>query len=91
MNLELQIQSIIVSTIYGMFISLLYNLFYKVLFPKNKIIKLFTNLLFNISISIMFFCIMYLINKGIIHIYFIFLTVIGFIIGNKYTTALRNK
>ena len=89
MNLETQIQSIIISFVYGLFISGLYNLLYFALYNNNKIIKVLSCVLFNISLTVLFFYIMYLINYGIIHPYFVILLVVGFVLGNFKTKNIR--
>ena len=89
MQLETQIQSLIVSFVYGLFISLLYNVFYFVLYKNNKIIAIISNLVFSTIVSISFYYIMYLINNGAIHPYFIMLVLLGFILGNIKTKSIR--
>ncbi len=89
MNLEIQIQSLTVSFVYGLFYSLLYNLFYAFLYCKNKILRIITNIVFNVSLTILFFYIMYLINYGNIHIYFTIFFLCGFFIGNRKTILVR--
>lgn len=89
MNLETQIQSLIVSFVYGLFYSLIYNIFYAFLYCNNKILRIITNLVFNVSLTILFFYIMYLINYGNIHIYFIIFLLLGFFIGDRKTVLVR--
>lgn len=91
MNLEIQIQSLIVSFIYGMFSSLIYNFIYPVLYSKNKVIKIITNLLYSFLIYSLFFNLLYLINNGVVHIYFVLLFIMGFIIGNMKTKKIRKR
>ena len=91
MNLEIQIQSLIVSAVYGYFESLFYNLFYFILYNKNKIISLISCLIFNIFFSLMFYNILYIINNGVVHIYFISLFVLGFITGNHIFKRVRKE
>ena len=89
MSLEIQIQSIVTSFVYGLFISLMYNIFYRLLFIKNICIKIISNLIFNFLISLLYFYIMYKINYANIHPYFFILTIIGFILGNYKTKIIR--
>lgn len=91
MNLEIQIQSLIVSFVFGLFVSLLYNLLYFILYNRNKIILVISNLFFSISLSLLYFYIMFIINDANIHPYFISLMVIGFILGNIKTKKIRTK
>ena len=89
MNLETQIQSLVVSFVYGMFSSLLYNIFYFCLYMNNKIIRVIINILFSITIFSLFFFLMLIINKASYHPYFILLYLTGFLIGNKKLKVIR--
>ena len=89
MTLETQIQSIFVSFIYGMFSSLIYNFIYQVLYCNNNLLKIITNLLYSLIVFSLFFYLLYLINYGSVHIYFVLLFILGFIIGNKKTKKIR--
>ena len=89
MNLEIQIQSLIVSFVFGLFASLLYNLFYFILYNKNKIILVISNIIYSLSLSILYFYFMLLINNADIHPYFISLLILGFLIGNLKTKKSR--
>lgn len=91
MILEIQIQSLIVSFVYGMFISLLYNQFYFLLYNDKKILLIISDLFFCISLSLLYFFIMYKINYANIHPYFIGMLLIGFLIGNRKTKIIRRK
>jgi hypothetical protein len=91
MNLEVQIQSMIISFIYGLFVSFLYNLFYFILYSKNKVILVLSDLLFNVLLSLLFFYIMFKINYANIHPYFLLLLICGFFIGNKKTKVIRKN
>lgn len=89
MNLEIQIQSLIFSFVFGLYFSLLFNLFYKFLFKDKKIYTLLINLIFVLMNIILYFILLKVINNGILHMYFIGLLFLGFIIGNRQTRKLR--
>jgi len=91
MTLEVQIQSLITSLVFGMYLSLIYNLFYKSLHKKNIIKRTFNCLSYSIINSIIYFYLMYLINYGAIHIYFIFILIIGSVISNNKTKKIRRE
>ena len=91
MDLETQIQSLISSFIYGMYLSLIYNLSYKYLYSKNIIIKILTNFIYMIVNVITYFTILKLINEGIVHPYFLISLLMGFLVGNKTTKKIRTK
>ncbi len=89
MNLEIQIQSIITAFVYGLFASLMYNIFYRILYIKNLYMKVISNFIFSFLLSLLYFYIMYKINYASIHPYFFILTITGFILGNYKTKIIR--
>lgn len=89
MTLEVQIQSMIYSLVYGLFFSFLLNLNYRLLFTSKKIIQIIFNFFFIIDNVLLYFILLKYINHGIIHLYFIFLIIIGFLIGNQVTKKIR--
>lgn len=91
MPLITQIQSLFMSFLYGIFFSLLFNVSYKFLFTKYKIINTFTNILFCLVIFSLYFYFLYIINNGIIHIYFIIVLILSFVIYNRVFVKIRVK
>ena len=89
MNLELQIQSLIFSFVFGLFFSLMFNLFYKYLFRGKVFFRIISNFIFVMANTLLYFLCLKLINNGIIHIYFIIMLFLGFILGNKKTKTIR--
>lgn len=91
MALILQIQSLFLSFLYGIFFSFIFNIAYKFLFTKYLIINIITNLLFSITIFGLYYYFLYVINGGIIHLYFIIVLIISFSIYNKVFVKIRVK
>ena len=91
MELYLQIQTLIMSFLYGVFVSLLFNLLYKYLFFKYQLINVLTNIMFSLSIFGLYFYLLYMLNGGVIHLYFLLSFYIWFIIYNKIFVKLRVK
>lgn len=89
MNLELQIQSLIFSFLFGLFFALMFNLLYKYLFKGKNWFRLITNIIFVFFHTILYFSLLTIINDGRIHIYFILMLSLGFIIGNKKIKKIR--
>lgn len=75
MSVKLQILCIVASFIYGIFIKLC-NLFNK----RNNIL---TDLFYVYDLVILYIIIIYKINLGIFHIYFIFFIIIGYVFMSK--------
>lgn len=82
MILKEQIISLIFSSLYGIIINIIFRKIEKFLYD-NKRISIFNNLLFFCDITLIYFAVMYKINGGIIHIYFLFITILSFVLTNK--------
>ena len=91
MNLKLQIQTLISCFLFGMIFSFTYNIMYKYLYINNKILRVINNFIYILINSILYFYILYLINCGVVHPYFLLITLIGFITGNHKTKKVRTK
>ncbi len=89
MILSTQIKSFIISFIYGIIYAALFNLNYKVLFFNKKSLIILTNIFFNFDIFLLYFLLLKMINNGVVHIYFLMLLLLGFVVGNKSTKKLR--
>lgn len=91
MDLETQIQSLISSFVYGMYLSLTYNLLYRYLYSNHIVVKIIMNSAYTIINVLVYFIMLRLINEGIVHPYFLISLLIGFITGNKTTKKIRTK
>lgn len=91
MKLIIQIQSIAVSFIFGIIFSLLYNLLYYLLFTKYKLINIITNMFFSLVMFGIYFILLYHINNGIFHCYFIGVFILSFTLYCKVFVKLRVK
>jgi len=90
MNLELQILSLLFSFIYGIIISYIYNLNYNFIYKTSLLYKIVINILFCINAGLIYFLLIKVINYGVIHIYFVFAFLAGFLLFvNKYN-FMRN-
>ncbi len=91
MELELQIQSLIFSFVYGMFFSLLLNLNYHIVVNVNNWYKIILSFLFVVATVLVYFIIIRLINDGIIHFYFLLVFLCGVFIAERKTYVIRRK
>lgn len=89
MSLSIQIQSLSLSFLFGMFFSLLFNLAYKYLFSFKLGYRILSNVLFVLSLSTLYFLLLKIVNNGILHIYFFIILFLGFIFGNVKCKSLR--
>lgn len=90
MILKIQIISFIFSIFYGFFVHITYNISYKYLYGSKKIFNFLNSFLYTLDIVLIYFKIFYIINNGIINIYFILLTITTFLILNyiKFTKKM---
>lgn len=89
MSLEVQIQSLIYSFVFGIFFSYTMNLNYRYLFSSTKLIRIIINLLFVLVHVLFYFILLKMINSGVLHIYFLIVFILGFCFGNYYSKKLR--
>lgn len=90
MDLKLQILSILFSFGYGIISSYLYNLNYNFIHNTTILYKLVINILFCVNLGLIYFILIKVINYGVVHIYFVFSFIVGFVLFvNKYK-FLRN-
>lgn len=89
MSLEIQIQSLVFSLVYGMFFALIMNLNYKYIFNTKIYYKIIVNFMFVVIMVMLYFILLRKINNGIFHSYFILMIVLGVAIGNYKTRVLR--
>lgn len=82
-DLSIQIKSILVSFLFGMFLKLIISMNYKFLFHTKGIIKVLGNLFFVIDLVFIYFLILRYVNDGIMHYYFIIFIVLGFLLMCK--------
>lgn len=88
MILSIQLQVLTISFIYGILFSYLLKLQYRFLFNGKLLYKIFINFLFIFDNCLLYFIILKIINNGMFHIYFLFLLILGYLLGNY---LLKNK
>ncbi len=92
MGLKEQILSFLFSFIYGIIVFICYRLSYKYLYYSKKIYCFLNSFLFVLDLTIIYFKIFYIINGGIINIYFILITLLVSIFLNiKFTKKMSKK
>lgn len=90
MNSTVQLISFLVSFIYGIIFYLITR-FNKYIIENRKIVfRFIITLIFIIDIAILYIYIIYCINHGYFHIYFIFTVIIGFIITHVFYGRIKN-
>jgi len=77
MNLYTQINTLLFSFIFGIYFSLILDIFKKVLL-KNKVLQFIISLVLCLVNSIIYFIILLNLNNAILHPYYIILFLLGF-------------
>ena len=93
MNIKLQIETLLVSFLYGIFFSFFLGLNYKYIYSDKKIFKIIISfLLIGINV-LLYFIILKKINYGIFHVYEILALTTGFCMQNwlAHIIAKRHK
>ena len=83
MVLNLQLKSLIISFIYGIILAYLIKLHYKYLFKGKLILRIIVTILFVLDNFLLYFLLLKFINNASFHIYFIFLIIMGYMLGYK--------
>lgn len=83
MNSYIQVLSLVISFIYGILFYLLTRFNYYILDKKHNILKFIVTLVFIVDIVIFYVYLMYKINNGYFHIYFVVMVILGFMLMNK--------
>ena len=78
MGLTEQVIALVFSFIYGVVLSVLYNLNYNLLFYKRRSVKIIFNILFVLDLVLIYFLVMRKINNAVIHPYFYLFIILGF-------------
>ena len=88
MELSVQIYSLIMSFVFGclFYVELLY--FYKLYFKVISLLKFFLSMLFVLINATVYFFLLYLINNGVLHLYFFISMLLGYYIFSKIFTLL---
>lgn len=77
MTLDIQIQSLFFSFIFGLFLAFFLNINKKIIYNNNNLIKWFGTFLVILNCFLLYFIILKKINNGIFHIYCLLVLSIG--------------
>ena len=91
MNLKIQLYSLVYSFIFGLVFSLLVKLNYKFLFCRRKYIQILINFIFMFIVSFLYFIGNIIINNGVLHIYFLFVLLLGWYVGTIFLVKFLKK
>lgn len=81
MNSALQLLSFLVSFIYGIIFCLITLLNFKLIEKLKRYIQHIITFIYVIDMTIIYIIILYNLNKGYFHIYFIMMVFVGYLVG----------
>jgi len=85
MELKVQLLSLFVSFLFGIFLFFMFRMNYKYLFINSNKKKIFFNFIFCFDLSLLYFLILYYLNSGTLHLYFLLLILFGFLLPYNFT------
>lgn len=94
MSLNIQIYSLGYSFIFGIFFYILLELFNKITFSGKLFWKIIYSFIFTIGLSLLYFWGLLYINNGYLHMYFLLMILVGYIIMfyiKKYWLTVGHK
>ncbi len=80
MNSYIQLISLIVSFLYGYILYYLNKFNIKIINKKNLVFKIIISFLYIFDISLLYVVLLYILNKGILHIYFVLFIILGYLV-----------
>ena len=89
MNINIQIISLLFSFIMGVILYLICSYHYIVIKNNNICWKLLTTTALMIDYNLLYLVGLYYINNGTIHIYFLFMVIVGFYLAVKFMPTIR--
>lgn len=91
MSLKIQIYSLIYSFLFGLLFGWLLKINSKILFYSKRNIKILSNFLFLLDVSLLYFWGIKMINNGILHVYFLILFGVGWFTSRKILGMFDKK
>ena len=82
-ELEVQFQIVISSIIFGMLFTNLYT-FIDIMFKKSKVFRSFLELCFFVIVSILYYMLIFKINKGVLSVYMPICLILGYFLHIKF-------
>jgi len=91
MNHILQLLSFLVSFLFGIIFSFISRYHYNMVFKLSKMPRYVLTVLFILDVSLAYILLLYYVNHGIVHIYFVVVTLIGYLFENKITSFVKRN
>jgi hypothetical protein len=89
MDYKVQLLSFLFSFLFGIFFYLTSLLNYKIIKKYNVVFRYLITITYILDISLLYILMMYKINYGVIHIYFVLTLFVGYYIGVVYCKKIK--
>jgi hypothetical protein len=91
MDIKIQLLSFLFSFLFGIFFYFTSFINYKMIKNYSVIFRYLISLFYALDIALLYILMMYKINYGVIHIYFVMILFVGYYMGMIYCKKLRKK
>ena len=91
MDYKIQLLSLLISFIFGIAFYFTTLLNYKIIKKYNNVYKYIITFVYMLNVAIIYICILFKINNGNVHPYFILLVLLGFVFGLKIKKTLTKN
>ena len=88
MRIEIQLICFFISFLYGMLINFSMRVHRKLLKKAYLVSKILIYFLATFIMVIMYVDVLFFVNNGNFHIYFMFMIILGFFVGRKFTNKM---
>lgn len=89
MNNHIQLLSFLFSFLFGIFFSFVSVYHYHMVYSLKKVFRYFLTGLFILDISLFYILCLYYINSGVVHIYFVVVTLLGYLVEKKLHSVVK--
>ena len=89
MSAKIQLICLIYSFCFGVGFNLSNRLLYKLINRGNILVKLLILIIYNVLISILYMYVLYMINDGKLHVYFVLVFIFGYYINVKWCKFIK--
>ena len=90
MPLIIQIYSFVFSFLFGIFFEILLSINSKFIYSSNLFVKIISSIIFILFNKLLYFFIIFRINYGVLHIYFLLSILLGYIFMCKVKNKILN-
>ena len=90
MDYRIQLFSFFLSFLFGVFFSFVSRFHYEMVFSLKKIFRYLLTFLFILDISLFYILLMYYVNHGNLHVYFVFITFLGYFVEKPLILYVKN-